>query len=113
MFEDKGLEAHPDKTCYIVMKGSKKDVNKMENELKLNPIVFGQFVMDRKKEDKYLGQVLHEDGLSASVDATVASRAGKFKGAMFEVRSVIEEFSMQAMGGMSEAKTLLELALLP
>ena len=106
LFEDKGLQAHPDKTCYIVMKGSKKDVNKMENELKLNPIEFGQFVMFRKKEDKYLGQVLHEDGLAASVDATVASRAGKFKCVMFEVRSVIEEFSMQAMGGMSAAKTL-------
>ena len=113
MFEDKGLEAHPDKTCYLVIKGNKKDVKKTEDELKMNPIVFGHFVMERKKEDKYLGQVLHEDGLAASVDATVASRAGKFKGAMFEIRSVIEEFSMQAMGGMMAAKTLLERALLP
>ena len=96
------------KTCYIVIKGSKKDVNKVENKLKLNPILFGKFVMDRKKEDKYLGQVLHEDGLAASVSTTMASRAGKFKGAMFQVRSVIEEFSIQAMGGMSAAITLLE-----
>lgn len=113
MFEDKGLEAHLEKTCYILMKGNKKDVNKTEVELKMNPIVFGSFVMDRKKEDKYLGQVLHEDGLADSVDATVASRASKFKGALFEVRSVIEEFSMQTMGGMMAAKTLLERALLP
>ena len=113
MFEDKGLEAHLEKTCYILMKGNKKDVNKTEAELKMNPIVFGSFVMDRKKEDKYLGQVLHEDGLADSVDATVASRASKFKGALFEVRSVIEEFSMQTMGGMMAAKTLLERALLP
>ena len=56
----------------------------------MNPIMFGSFVMDRKKEDKYLGQVLHEDGLA-----------------------VIEEFSMQTMGGMMAAKTLLERALLP
>ena len=48
MFEDKGLEAHLEKTCYILMKGNKKDVNKTEVELKMNPIVFGSFVMDRK-----------------------------------------------------------------
>ena len=68
--------------------------------------------MSRKSEDKYLSQVLHEDGLAASVAATVASRAGKFKGAIFEIRSVIEEFTMQTMGGMMAAKTLLERALL-
>ena len=94
-----------------MIKGNKKDVKKTEDELRMNPIVFGHFVMERK--NKYLGQVLHEDGLAASVDATVASRAGKFKGAMFKIRSVIEEFSMQAMGGMMAAKTLLERALLP
>jgi hypothetical protein len=48
--------------------------------------------MSRKSEDKYLGQIIHEDGLAASVAATVASRTGRFKGAVFEVRSVIEEF---------------------
>ena len=83
LFEDKGLEAHPDKTCYILMKGTKKDGNKVENELKLNPVKFGSFAMSRKTEDKYLGQVLNEDGLAASVAATLASRAGKFKGAIF------------------------------
>ena len=37
MFEDKGLEAHPDKTCYIVFKGNKKDVRKVERELRSVP----------------------------------------------------------------------------
>lgn len=58
---------------------------------------FGKFMMNRKIDDKYLGQILHEDGLAASVAATVAGRAGKSKGATFEVKSVIEEFAMQTM----------------
>ena len=33
MRQDKGLEAHPDKTGYILIKGAKKDVSKMEREL--------------------------------------------------------------------------------
>ena len=40
-------------------------------------------------------------------------RTGKFRGAVFETRSVIEKFSMQSMGGMMVAKTLMERALLP
>ena len=107
------MEAHPDKTGYILIKGNNKDVGRMEKELELNPLKFGQFFMSRKVQDKYLGQILHQDGLAASVIATVAERAGKFRGAVFEIRSVVEEFSMQTMGSMMAAKTLLERALLP
>ena len=113
MCQDKGLEAHPDKTGYILIKGNNKDVGRMEKELELNPLKFGQFFMSRKVQDKHLGQILHQDGLAASVKTTVAERAGKFRGAVFEIRSVVEEFSMQIMGSMMAAKTLLERALLP
>ena len=54
MFEDKGLQAHPDKTCYLMVKGNKKDVEKMEDELKMTPVTFGDFTMKRKVKDKYL-----------------------------------------------------------
>ena len=47
MLEDKGLQAHPDKTCYIVCKGNKKDVARIEKELKMNPITFNKFTMQR------------------------------------------------------------------
>ena len=114
MCEEKGLEAHPDKTAFIYFKGSKKHQEKVKKELQEMPLQFGNcFKMKQSKEEKYLGQMLHEDGLSASVAATVNSRAGRFRGACFEIRSVIEEFTMQAMGGMETAKILLERALLP
>jgi hypothetical protein len=89
-------------------------VFKVEKELQINPLKFGDsFTMTRRTEDRYLGMYLHEGGTAASVAATVGKRTGKFKGAAFEIRSVIEEFSMQAMGGMMAAKVLLERALLP
>ena len=113
MLKDKGLEAHPTKTGYILFKGSKKDEEQMEKELQLMPLVFGEFQMKRKTQDKYLGHILHEDGLTESVAATVKDRTGRFKGATFEVRSIIEDFAMQTLGGMEVAKILLERALLP
>ena len=114
MCEEKGLEAQPEKTTFICFKGTKKDQEKVKHELELMPLKFGtSFIMKQSKEEKYLGQMLHEDGLSASVAATVKSRVGRFRGACFEVRSVIEEFTMQSIGGMDTAKILLERALLP
>ena len=113
MLMDKGLEAHPTKTAYILFKGNKQDKDKMERELRLMPLKFGDFEMKRKVEDKYLGHILHEDGLTASVAATVKDRTGRFKDATFEVRSIVEDFWMQTLGGMEVAKILLERALLP
>ena len=53
------------------------------------------------------------DVVQASVDATIADREGRVKGAIFEVQSIIEEFKMQAIGGMMAAWELWEPALLP
>ena len=103
MLKDKGLEAHPTKTGYILFKGNNKDKERMEKELVLMPLMFGSFQMKRKAQDKYLGHMLHEDGLCASVAATVKDRTGRFKGATFEIRSIIEDFTMQTLGGMEVA----------
>ena len=57
-----------------MVKGNKKDVEKMEEELKMTPVTFGDFTMKRKVKDKYLGQILHEDGLEARTERA-SSRA--------------------------------------
>ena len=61
MFQDKGLEAHPDKTCFIVC-GSKSFKEKMEKELVVNPLKFQNFEVKKRESDRCLGQVLHEGG---------------------------------------------------
>ena len=102
MLEDKGLDAHPDKTCFIVY-GSKRFRDKTEKDLKANPLMFSSFPVKQKVSDKYLGQVLHCDGVEASATATVQERMGKIKGATMEIRSIVEEFEMQAFGGLAAA----------
>ena len=61
-----------------------------------------------KKGDKYLGQISHEDGLEASVEATIKERTGKIKGAIFLTKTIIETFQMQGIGALMAAKTLWE-----
>ena len=75
VFQEKGLQAHPDKTYFIVF-GNKKYKNKIEEDLKINPLYLGGFPVQRKTLDKYLGQILHEDGVQASAKATIEDRVG-------------------------------------
>ena len=112
MFSDKGLEAHPDKTCFVVF-GTTKYKEKIENQLETNPLYFGDFPVKKKDSERYLGQIIHSGGLAASCAATISDRAGKIKGATFETLSIIEEFRMQAVGGMMAAWELWERAMVP
>ena len=112
LFKEKGLDAHPDKTGYIFF-GSKNYKEKVANQLEGCELSLGNFSVKRKEFDRYLGQILHTDGVRASVEATIAEREGKMKGAIFEVKSIIEDFKMQALGGMMAAWELWEKAMVP
>ena len=102
MMEEKQLEVHTDKTGFIVL-GGKKYKEAVEKDLGASPITFGNFVTRSKVMDKYLGDMIHTDGLAASVAATIQDRAGKVKAAGFEVAAIVEDFRMQAVGGLMSA----------
>ena len=112
LFQEKGLEAHPDKTGFIVF-GTKAYKENVIEQLKYTELSLGGFPVKRKDHDRYLGQTLHTNGNRASVEATIIDRRGKIKGAMFEVKSVVDEFQMQAIGGMMAAWELWEKAMIP
>ena len=112
LMKDKQLEVHPDKTGYIVL-GSLKFKEKICREVLITPIRFGSMVTKMKTQDKYLGDIIHSDGLGASVEATVKDRIGKVKGAMYEAAAIMEDFRMQALGGMQGAWDMWELAIVP
>ena len=75
--------------------------------------MFDKFTVKQKVSDKYLGQVLHSGGVEASAEATVMERSGRIKGATMEIKSIVEEYEMQAMGGLMAARELWEKALIP
>ena len=112
MLDSKGLEAHPDKTCFIVC-GSKSYKDQVTHDLHQNSMMFGKFAVKQREYDRYLGQVLHGGGLDESALATVKERSGRIKGAALEIKSIIEEFQMQCIGGMMAAWELWEKALVP
>ena len=73
MLRERLLRCHPTKTCYLVY-GSKAYKRQVREELEIAPLKFGNFMMLEKESDMYLGDVLHSDGMSASVEATISRR---------------------------------------
>ena len=112
MLAERGLEAHEDKTGYILF-GSDEFKKNRKRELDKMPLNFGSFKVKQKSQDKYLGQVLHQGGLAQSVKSTIMDRVGKVKGAIYLTKQVIETVQMQAISGMMAAKEIWERAIVP
>ena len=75
--------------------------------------MFDNFPVKQRVSDKYLGQVLHSAGPESSAEAIVQEIVGRIKGASLEIKSMVEEFEMQAMGGLMAALELWERAIVP
>ena len=80
--QSKQLELHEDKTGFLIM-GEKKKVESIKKEIASNPLTVGGFITKEREKEKWLGEYLHRDGLDASIKATVISRSGKVKAAIF------------------------------
>ena len=112
MMEDKMLTCHPTKTCYLVV-GTPRYKENIQNEIKNNPLMFGKFECKEKHSDVYLGDVISCQGLEHSVEMPVKKRLGMIRGAMYETSAIIEDYRLQAVGGMSGAWTICEKAICP
>ena len=112
MMDQKGLTCHPTKTVCIAI-GTEKYRKGVLKEVEKEPIMFGNFVVNFVESEVYLGDVLSSQGLEKSVELTINKRLPKVKGAIFETKAIMEDFQMQAIGGMAGAWDVWERAILP
>ena len=112
--DESQLDIHPDpsKSSYIML-GNKKFRKETEKEISENSITVGPVMLERSESLTYLGEVLHENGLAASVDATVDLRVSRVRGAIFEIKALCEDYRMQICGGMVGAINLFEACIVP
>ena len=62
--------------------------------------------------DKYLGDMIHQDDLAASIEATVEERVGRIMAAGHEIKAVLDDYRLQAVGGMMRDWDLWNLTLI-
>ena len=77
-----------------------------------NPTINGLSVKV-KNEEKYLGDYFHCGGLAKSVETTVSKRYGVALNSILELKSVIEDFRMHKLGGISSGIDIFNMAILP
>ena len=110
--EELGQEAHPEKSGYLAI-GSKEFKKQVETETNEDPLMFGDFILKRKTSEKYLGDILDENGLAASVESTIRERTGKVRGAVMELTVLTQDFRMEAVGGVLGAIDVWNVCILP
>ena len=101
------LQVHPKKSGYLLF-GSETFKAACRMEAEEAPVLLGNISVGEKVSEKYLGDILHSQGLSASVKATIQSREGRIRGAIYELRSLTEDFRIQSVGGCQFALDLYE-----
>ena len=112
VMKSKQLSLNPDKTSFVLF-GRKKQVEDARKVIASEPIRCGDFITKEKVCDKWLGDMFHQDGLAASVLATVKEREAKIKGACYEVAAIVEDWRAQSMGGFQCALDMFQLAIIP
>ena len=66
-----------------------------------------------KLKKKWLGDILSEQCLEKSVEATINVRYGKILSAIFELKAVLEDLRMQMIGGIKCGMDIWEIAIIP
>ena len=110
--ESKLLDPNTDKTVFIIL-GNKKSANKIREDISENPLILNNTVIKEKEQYKYLGDVIHMDGISASAHATVKEREGRITSAIIELKSIIDDCKLQIIGGALAGVEIWELAIIP
>ena len=110
--EGKLLDLHKDKSCFVIF-GNPRQKKAAHEELEINPIKLYGTKMKEKVKEKYLGDIIHCEGNSASVEATVNDRYGRILVGAFEIRHVVEDCRSQQVGGIKVGIQLWETAYIP
>ena len=75
--------------------------------------MLGKNIIHEKPEEKYLGDIFSSEGLAESVDATVKERTAKVKASIYELRALVEDVRMQAVGGFEASIDMFESSIVP
>ena len=108
----KQLEVHPDKTCQVII-ADDKTLNEIRGEMIKDPVIYKGHIIKEKQNEKWLGDIFSSNGLEQSILDTIKDRTGRVKISIFETNSILEDATMQAIGGIRGTIDIWELAIIP
>ena len=109
----KQLELNVDKCCVIIFDKISKSKATRETINKKGLLTIGKHMIKAKPQDKYLGDILNEGGLAQSMKETVNDRYGKAFNTIKEIGAVINDFRINAIGGLKAGLDIFEMVVVP
>ena len=109
---DKQLSVNYSKSKNLII-GSKKFRKDTLKEMEENPIKIGDEVMEHSSQEKYLGDVIHEDGCEASITATINERIKKLYSKCEEIVKIAEHPALAALKESRSAFKMFEASIIP
>ena len=103
----KKLKSNLTKSRYVLL-GSEEFKERTRREAKENPVMMGSHIMEESPEEKYLGDMVHTDGLAASILSTVNKRLSVLIGKINVIMNLAEHPQMYGLQNSMCARTLYE-----
>ena len=108
----KQLKMNVDKSFYILF-GKKKTIEDIRTLIKNNPLTLSGANVKEKTSEKYLGDHIHSDGPSRSAEVTVEKRYWPTVSALLEIRTILEDYRANVVGGANTGIMIFEMAVIP
>ena len=109
----KQLTINVDK-CATILFGKKKVVKKTLDEIdNMGGLKINNIKVLVKENEKYLGDYICSAGMAKSVEKTIEKRYGRIIKGIIEIKTVVEDFRANLLGGLDLGLQIWETALLP
>ena len=108
----KQLKLNIDKSSFLLL-GRKTQIEKIRNIIEKDPLLLSGEIIKEKSDEKYLGEYIHSEGLSKSIDFTVQKRYWLTLSAIMEIKTILNDYRIHVPGGINTGIMLWELAVIP
>merc|ERR1712128_109211 len=95
LLESKQLRANTSKSKFVII-GTESSRTDMLKDAASNPVMMGETVIENSDCEKYLSDMIHENGCAASIAATIKARK---KGALEATHNIISDLNHPALRG--------------
>ena len=92
---------------------STDSVKEIREYIKTTPLTLNDNIIKERDSEKYLGEYLHKEGINESIKLTVNERYWRAISAILEIKTVIQDYRSEHIGGLLAGVNIWELAVIP
>ena len=106
-FDELSIKIHEHKNV-LVIPGGNAATRKMREQLSTDPMTIQGHPIKLAESDAYLGMIIHQDGVKASIEATFKQRKGKAWGKVPVIKSLVSHPQLLNEGWLGAAVAIIQ-----